>query len=92
MNCCIVGCMGALMGRLAVFILWITGWFSRADVSFVWVVVGFFFAPLTVICVGCVNVYFGGHWGFWQVVAVIFCLLTDLGGDGSPAARRRNRG
>ncbi|MFA6449091.1 MAG: hypothetical protein WCX65_06485 [bacterium] len=91
MGCLAIGCFGALLGRIAVLTLWIIGWFGHARIGFIWLVVGFLFAPLTVICVGCVNNFFQGHWGFWQIVALVFCLMSDLGGNGSSAAKSRKR-
>jgi hypothetical protein len=91
MGCFLVGCFGALMGRIAYLALWIIGWFGRAHIGLIWLVVGLLFAPLTVICIGCVNIYFHGYWGFWQIAALVFCLMSDLGGNGSSAARSKKR-
>ena len=90
MKCCIGGCIGGLLSRAVVLVLWFRGWFGDAGIDLVWIVLGFFFAPLTVICVGCVNVYNHGQWGGWQIAVLIFCLLVDFGGNGSPAARRKD--
>lgn len=89
MGCFIAGCAGALLGRLGVFLLWLTGWFGRGHIGFVFFLFGFLFAPMTLICIGCVNIYGGGEWNIPQIVALIFCLMTDLGSSGGAASRRR---
>jgi len=91
MGCFITGCIGALLGRLGVFLLWFFGWFGRADIKFVWLIVGFLFAPMTLICVGCVNIYFGGHWGLWQIIALVFCLMSDLGSSKGATSKRKRQ-
>jgi len=89
MGCFFAGCIGTLLGRLGFFILWITGWFGKSGIGFIWLLLGFLFAPLTLICVGCVNIYFHGEWGLWQIIALIFCLLTDLGSGGGTLSKRK---
>ncbi|RLE38626.1 hypothetical protein DRJ17_03515 [Candidatus Woesearchaeota archaeon] len=91
MGCFAVACFGALFGRFAVLILWIIGWFGNSGITTFWLVVGFIFAPMTLMCVGCVNTYFGGHWGVWQIIALILCLLMDFGGDSGSASRSSNQ-
>jgi len=88
MGCFAVACLGALFGRFAVIILWIIGWFAQTGITTFWLIMGILFAPLTVICVGCVNIYYNGHWGTWQIVALIICVLLDFGGDRGPTSRR----
>lgn len=88
-SCCFVGCFGALLGRLGVALLWLTGWFGRAGIPVIWIIVGFLIAPISLIWAGCVNVFYDGQWGLFQKVMLVVCLLIDLGGNGSPAGRKK---
>jgi hypothetical protein len=91
MGCFIAGCAGALLGRLGVFLLWIFGWFRGAEIGFIWLLVGFLFTPLTLICVGIVNIYFGGEWGLLQIIALILCLISDIGSGKGATSRNKRR-
>jgi len=91
MGCFCIGCFGAIFGRVAVLALWIIGWFGKTGIPLIWMIVGIVFAPLTLLCVGCINYFYGGQWGLFQIILLVICLLIDLRGDGSPLKKNKNK-
>lgn len=71
--------------RLVVAALWFfSNWFAGVFDSLAWPIVGFLFAPLTLLWYSVViNVW--DHWGVLQIAVLILTLLIDL----SPAKRRK---
>lgn len=55
-------------------------WFATAGLGLLSLVLGFIFAPVTLLWWSVVINVFGGHWGFVQIVVLILALLADFGG------------
>ena len=74
--------------RVTIAVLWFfTGWFRGLFVGILWPLLGFFFAPITLLWYSAVHQWFGGEWGPWQVVGLVVAILFDL----SPGAGKRKR-
>lgn len=56
--------------------------------TLLWPVLGFFFAPTTLLWYSAVQHWFGGEWSLWPVVGIVIAILIDL----SPASGRRDEG
>ncbi len=71
--------------RLIVAGLWLfTNWFTGVFDSLLWPVVGFLFAPLSLLWYTFV-IHTWGDWGALQIVGFVVALLIDL----SPARKKR---
>lgn len=55
-------------------------WFATAGLGLLSLVLGFIFAPVTLLWWSVVMNVFGGHWGFVQIVVLVLALLADFGG------------
>jgi len=66
--------LGAIL--LALF----TDWFVTAGVGLLALVVGILFAPVTLLWFTVVVNFFGGQWGFLQIVGLILAVMADFGG------------
>ncbi len=70
-----------LFPRLGVVLLWLfTNFF--ASIALVWVILGLIFAPLTLLWVAAVSVWFGGDWGLLQILVLVLAIAYDFGGSG----------
>jgi len=75
--------------RLVIAGLWfLTSWFTGMFPTLLWPVLGFFFAPTTLLWYSAVQHWFGGVWSLWPVVGIVIAILIDL----SPASGRRDKG
>lgn len=85
---CLLALIALAAPRLVIFLLWfVTSWFSGMFPSLVWPVLGFFFAPTTLLWYSAVQHWFGGAWSFWPVVGLVIAIMIDL----SPASSRRDK-
>lgn len=77
----------ALMApRILIACLWFfTGWFGGMFDSLLWPILGFIFAPTTLLWYSAVQHWFAGVWSLWPVVGIIVAATIDL----SPASTRR---
>ncbi|MBU0647751.1 hypothetical protein KJ855_01070 [Patescibacteria group bacterium] len=41
-------------------------------------ILGFIFAPYTLLWYCCVNHWWGGHWGWWQIAFLVIFIIGDL--------------
>lgn len=74
---------------LLIYLKFFTGWFAGVTLGLLWQVLGFIFAPLTLLWYTAVVHWFGGNWGLPQKIVFVIALLIDLGG-GFGATRKRN--
>jgi len=95
---CLMGCLALSFPRLALFLVWLLGgnYIDKAyGSSWLWPVLGFFFAPLTTLAFayGQHSLSSGGHMSSLGWLLVVFALLCDLGllGGGSKSASRWRR-
>lgn len=71
--------------RLVIAGLWFfSNWFSGVFDSILWPVIGFIFAPFTLLWYTFVILTWG-DWGAFQVVVLVVAILLDL----SPARKRK---
>lgn len=84
----ILAFLALLAPRLVLVLLWLGGrWFDGMFPSILWPVVGFLFAPTTLLWYSAVQHWFGGQWTLWPVVGIVAALLIDL----SPVRAYRRR-
>lgn len=71
---------GALIvPRLSIAFLWfMTNWFQGVFDSLLWPVLGFFFAPTTLLWYTVVQNVFNGSWGIFQVVVMVIAIMIDM--------------
>ncbi len=73
-----------LLAYLAIF----THWFDAARLSLLWLLLGFFFAPFSLLWYSAVHGWFGGSWGLVEKVVMAIAVVVDLSG-GFGAMRKR---
>lgn len=72
--------LGMVFPRLAIAILWFfSNWFKGAMFEH-WIIplLGFFFMPFTLLWYSVVFNWFGGNWGFWQIVFMALAIMLDI--------------
>jgi hypothetical protein len=85
---CLLVVIALAMPRLLAAILWLfTNWFSGMFPSLVWPLLGFVFAPTTLLWYTAVQHWYGGVWSTWPVVGLVIAVMIDM----SPASGRRRR-
>ena len=72
-----------------IYLKFFTGWFAGITLGLLWQVLGFIFAPLTLLWYTAVMNWFGGVWGLPQKIMLVIAIVIDLGG-GFGATRKRN--
>ena len=83
---CLVAIVALAAPRLTILLLWLlTGWFRAVFDGLLWPVLGFFFAPLTLLWYSAVVNWWDGTWGPWQIAGIVVAVLLDL----SPAKAKR---
>jgi hypothetical protein len=74
--------------RLTIAALWLaTNWFRGLFDFWLWPLLGFLFAPVTLLWYSAVQHWFGGVWGPWQIAGLVVAILLDL----SPGAGKRGK-
>lgn len=91
MPCCLM-IVAAMFPRLALFIMWLTGYGGRAFETALWPVLGFFFMPFTT-CAYAIGMNEHGSISGWALALLIIGVLFDLSshGGGARTARRSAR-
>lgn len=86
---CLVALIALLTPRLLIVGLWLlSDWFVGVFDTILWPVLGFFFAPTTLLWYTAVQHWYGGEWGTLQIVVLVIALLIDF----SPASgKKRDR-
>jgi hypothetical protein len=86
---CLLALLALVTPRLVIVLLWLfTTWFRGVFDSVLWPILGFLFAPTTMLWYSAVQHWFGGQWSLWPVLGLIVALVIDI----SPAkGRRRER-
>ena len=86
-------CLGVLFAmfapRVLIILLWLfTSWFKGIFSTALWPVLGFIFLPMTLLWYTAVQSWWGGHWGWLQILGIVIALMVDV----SPSrAKRRAR-
>ncbi len=85
---CLFGVLALFVPRLTVAVLWFfSHWFDGLFDSLLWPVLGFLFAPTTLLWYSVVENVYGGAWGTLQIVVLVIALMLDL----SPSASKRRK-
>jgi apolipoprotein N-acyltransferase len=86
---CLFAAIALSFPRLIVAYLWFfSSWLHTAfDGGILWPLLGFFFAPTSLLWFAVVQNYYGGQWGTLQIVLMVVAVLMDL----SPGSSRRKR-
>jgi len=82
--------LGMIFPRLAIVILWFfSTWFKGGAMFEHWAIplLGFFLMPFTLLWYSAVMNWFGGQWGFWQVVFMALAIIFDI----TSAAKSRRK-
>ncbi|MEA3365337.1 MAG: hypothetical protein U9Q79_06815 [Candidatus Hydrogenedentes bacterium] len=83
MGCCL-GVLALIFPRVALFVMWLTGYGGRAFETILWPVLGFFFLPYTTCAYAFAVNSMGGLEG-WGLAALIVGVLLDFGSHGGSA-------
>ena len=85
---CLLALVALAAPRLTIAALWfLTNWFRGVFDSALWPILGFLFAPLTLLWYSAVQHWYGGQWGTWQIVGIVVALFMD----GVPARLGRGK-
>lgn len=85
---CLLALMALAVPRLVIAAIWLlSNWFQGVFGSLLWPVLGFFFAPVTLLWYSAVHNWYGGIWQPWHVAVLVVTILIDL----SPGAGKRGR-
>lgn len=74
---------------VVLYLKFLTGWFSTITLGWVWLILGFVFAPLTLLWYTVVMNWYGGVWGLFEKILFVVAIIIDLGG-GVRAMRKRD--
>lgn len=83
MPCCLM-VVAAFFPRVALFIMWLTGYGGRAFETILWPLLGFFFMPFTTCGYAIAMNAFGGVQGLGLALVIVGVVL-DLGSHGGGA-------
>lgn len=76
--CCLFGCLGSLLSRAVLILMYLNGYLATAYESVIWPVLGFVFLPLTTIFYAwTVNTH--GEVDGLYTVGLTLMVLADLG-------------
>ncbi len=85
---CLVALIALITPRVVIVGLWLlSDWFNGIFESWLLPVLGFLFAPTTLLWYSAVEHWYGGEWGAWQILVALITLLIDL----SPASGKREK-
>jgi hypothetical protein len=85
---CLVVLAALAVPRLTILALWLaTTWFRGVFDAWFWPVLGFLFAPFTLLWYSAVQNWYDGVWGGWQIAGLVLALLLDF----SPAGGKRRK-
>ena len=78
--------VGLIFPRLAAaFLYFFTSWFDAIFQTWYWPILGFIFAPYTMLWYSVVANWYGGQWDTLQLVILAIAVLFDLGSGGKTA-------
>jgi len=79
---CLITLAGLIAPRVVLAVLWIfTGWFNNMFDNYFLPILGFVLLPYSLLWYSAVMNWYGGEWGFLQIVVMIVAVLTDLGAN-----------
>ncbi len=77
MPCCLM-LVAAMFPRLALFVMWLSGYGGRAFDSVLWPLLGFFFMPFTT-CAYAIGMNEKGSIDGWALAVLIVAVVMDIG-------------
>ena len=89
MPCCLL-IVALFIPRVALVVMYFTGYSQRAFEGWVWPLLGFFFMPYTT-CAYTIGMIESGGFRGWSLVLLIIGVVLDLGGHGGSGAFGRRR-
>ena len=86
---CLAVVIAMLFPRVFIAYLWFfTGWLHAAFDSILWPILGFLFAPFTLLWYSVVVNHYGGEWGALQIIVMVIAVITDLSPGGAKKKRK----
>ncbi|HYU64658.1 MAG TPA: hypothetical protein VEK36_00095 [Candidatus Paceibacterota bacterium] len=71
--------IGLVFPRLLVAYLWFfTNWLRGIFTGIFWPLIGFIFAPYTLLWYSAVQNWYDGVWGIWQIIILVVAIVADL--------------
>lgn len=89
MPCCLM-IVAAMFPRLALFVMWLTGYGGEAFKTALWPLLGFFVMPFTT-CAYAIGMNEKGAIEGWALVLVVIAAIIDIGSHGGGARTARTR-
>lgn len=84
---CFLAVLALFVPRVVIVLLWFfSTWFEGIFETILWPLLGFIFAPTTMLWYSVVQNVYDGMWGALQLVVLVIAVLIDL----SPASGRRD--
>lgn len=72
--------LGLLFPRALIIVLWIfTDWFGGIFDSVVFLILGLFFLPVSILWYSAVMYYFAGNWTAIPIIGMVIAVLIDTG-------------
>jgi hypothetical protein len=85
---CLFALIALITPRLVIVVLWLlSDWFTGVFDDFILPVIGFLFAPTTLLWYSAVQNWYGGEWGTMQIIVAVIALIIDF----SPASSKREK-
>ena len=83
---CLLALLALAVPRLVIAAVWLfSSWFQGVFGGLLWPVLGFLFAPVTLLWYSVVHNWYGGAWEPWHVAVLVVAVLIDV----SPGAGKR---
>lgn len=77
---CLFVALSLVLPRVTIAVLWLfTSWFVGVFSGYLLPVLGFIFAPVTLLWYSVVVNVFGGAWSIVPIVGLVIAVLIDLG-------------
>ena len=73
---------------VSLYLYFFTTWFSGVFETQIWPILGFVFAPYTMLWYSAVMNWYGGEWGMWQIVILVVAILFDVSSDKSGMSKK----
>lgn len=88
----LLGALGLFFPRILIIVLYFfTQWFSGVFDSILWPLLGFLFAPFTLLWYTVVINYFSGQWDAVSIAGMVVAVAVDFGVTrGANKSRRKN--
>lgn len=86
----LLGALGLFFPRIVIVVLYFfTGWFDGVFSSILWPLLGFLFAPFTLLWYGVVMNYLGGDWDAISIIGLVIAIAVDFGATRGASKKRK---